>query len=51
MKTAAQQLIATGKSPKPKNAKTAPTISAKIPDQREFVASIIAGKVITERVT
>ena len=44
-------MLATGKSPAPKNAATTPATRAIIPEIGEFVASMIAGKVITERVT
>ena len=49
--TTTQHKEATGKSPAPKNAAIIPAARAIIPAIGEFVASIIAGKVITERVT
>ncbi len=51
IKTTAQQLIATPKRLTLKYASTIPVISAATPDQMLFVASMIAGKVITESVT
>ena len=51
IKTAAQEQTATPKRLTPKYASPTPITSAASPDQTELVASIIAGKVITARVT
>ena len=50
-KTTAQEHTATPKRLTPKYASNTPATSAAIPDQMLFVASIIAGKVITAKVT
>ena len=51
MNTTAQQAQATGKRPAPKKERTIPATSAITPATGDWVASTIAGKVITERVT
>lgn len=51
MKTITQQTVATGNNPAPKNDKTIPAIKAANPAIGDCVASTIAGKVITARVT
>jgi hypothetical protein len=50
-KTTAQEQTATPNSPIPKYASKTPEIKAAIPDQIMFVASIMAGKLITAKVT
>ena len=50
MKTTAQQAQATGKRPRPKYANVIPITRAIIPAIGDWVASIIAGKVITASV-
>lgn len=49
--TIREHIVATGNSPKPHQAAKTPTISARIPATGYSVASIMAGKVITARVT
>ncbi len=50
-KTTRQLIIETGKSPKPNHAATIPETSAATPAMGHWVASIIAGNVITASVT
>lgn len=50
-KTTAQEQTATPKRLTPKYANNAPEINANKPDQKLFVASRIAGKVMTAKVT
>ena len=49
--TTRQQMIDTGKRPRPNHAAMMPRISAKVPASGDDVASVMAGKVITARVT
>ena len=49
--TTAQQMTATGRSPAPAYAAMIPIISASAPEMGDWVAWIMAGKVITASVT
>ena len=47
----AQQMMATGNKPAPRQAAKRPTASATMPDTGDSVVSTMAGKVITAKVT